>query len=118
MRATDPAESSKGSAEWPASMTRPLLVLHRLQFVACTGEMSDFQAIVEFFQEKDLADSIQEDGVSFHSAKDYGTYLSIPSSLNIAQANGLISEEERWIHFTMCLWSVASTERGRSIWVT
>ncbi len=45
--------------------------------LTCTGEMSDFQAIVEYFNEKDLADAIQEDGIRFHSAKDYATYLSI-----------------------------------------
>jgi len=38
--------------------------------------MSDFQCIVEYFKEKDLADSIQEDGYKFHTAKDYATYLS------------------------------------------
>ena len=45
--------------------------------IACTGELSDFQAIVEDFNERDLSDSIQEDGIRFHSAKDYATYLSI-----------------------------------------
>ncbi len=37
--------------------------------------MSDFQAIVEYFQQKDLADSTQEDGVKFLSANDYAAYL-------------------------------------------
>jgi len=40
--------------------------------------MSDFQTIVEHFQEKALADSIQEDGKQFFSAKDFASYLSKP----------------------------------------
>ena len=39
--------------------------------------MSDFQAIVEYFREKDLADATQEDGVQFLTAKDYATYLGM-----------------------------------------
>ena len=39
--------------------------------------MSDFQAIVEFFQNRDLADSIEEDGIKFFSAKNYANYLCI-----------------------------------------
>ena len=59
-------------------MTRPPSVLSLLLLnLACTGEMSDFQAIVEYFREKDLADATQEDGVQFLTAKDYATYLGM-----------------------------------------
>jgi 20S proteasome subunit beta 7 len=44
--------------------------------IAATGEMSDFQAIVEFFQEKSLTDETQEDGTSFLTASHYAAYLS------------------------------------------
>ena len=37
--------------------------------------MSDFQAIAEYFQEKNLSDITQEDSVTFLSAKDYATML-------------------------------------------
>ena len=56
-------------------MIRQLSVFNQDHLIASTGEVSDFQAIVEYFQEKDLADSIQEDGVRFHTAKDYANYL-------------------------------------------
>ena len=63
--------------------------------------MSDFQAIVEFFEDKNLNDCTQEDGMSFHSAKDYATYLSMQTHIILNKVNGLTLEEEKWIHYTM-----------------
>eukprot|EP00826_Nyctotherus_ovalis_P053663 TRINITY_DN699_c0_g1_i10.p1 TRINITY_DN699_c0_g1~~TRINITY_DN699_c0_g1_i10.p1 ORF type:complete len:208 (+),score=77.43 TRINITY_DN699_c0_g1_i10:218-841(+) len=44
--------------------------------ISCSGELSDFQAIVETFQVKDLTDSVEEDGRVFFSARNYANYLA------------------------------------------
>lgn len=74
-------ENSKVFQEWQKLMRGLRWVHVHCYVLASSGEMSDFQAIVEFFEEKNLNDSTQEDGMSFHSAKDYATYLSMQTNI-------------------------------------